>query len=43
MFQLQGLRPGIFWRLPRGERLFLLASTEIALEEEAKRRKGMTG
>ena len=27
------LRPGEFWKLPRGEQLFLLASTELELEE----------
>jgi hypothetical protein len=27
------LRPGEFWRLPRGEQLFLLASMELELTE----------
>jgi hypothetical protein len=39
MFQRQGLRPGAFWQLPRGEQLFLLASTELTLEAEEKTRK----
>ncbi|MDI6872282.1 MAG: hypothetical protein QME79_13220 [Bacillota bacterium] len=39
MFQRQGLRPGIFWELPRGEQLFLLASTELAIEEERRPRE----
>lgn len=30
------LRPGEFWRLPRGEQLFLQASMEIELEVEKK-------
>lgn len=30
------LRPGEFWRLPRGEQLFLLASIELELEAEQK-------
>ncbi len=30
------LRPGAFWNLPRGEQLFLLASTEVELEAQAK-------
>lgn len=33
------LRPGAFWSLPRGEQLFLLASTELELEAEAKLQK----
>ncbi|MGO4268526.1 hypothetical protein AB4Z22_01565 [Paenibacillus sp. TAF58] len=28
------LRPGVFWELPRGEQLFLLASLELELERE---------
>jgi hypothetical protein len=30
------LRPGDFWRLPRGEQLFLLASMELELEADQK-------
>jgi len=30
------LRPGEFWNLPRGEQLFLMASTEMELEAEIK-------
>lgn len=30
------MRPGEFWQLPRGEQLFLLASTEIELKELEK-------
>ncbi len=30
------LRPGEFWSLPRGEQLFLLASMELELAEEAR-------
>jgi hypothetical protein len=26
------LRPGLFWQLPRGEQLFLMASMELELE-----------
>lgn len=33
------LRPGEFWRLSRGEQLFLLASIELELEAEEKERK----
>lgn len=33
------LRPGEFWQLPRGEQLFLLASTELEFEEEDRVRK----
>lgn len=33
------LRPGGFWRLPRGEQLFLLASMNLELEAEEKARK----
>lgn len=29
------LRPGQFWRLPRGEQLFLMASMELELEVAA--------
>jgi hypothetical protein len=30
------LRPGEFWALPRGEQLFLLASLEVELADEAR-------
>lgn len=30
------LRPGEFWALPRGEQLFLLASLEVELSDEAR-------
>lgn len=33
------LRPGEFWRLPRGEQLFLMASMELELEAENMARK----
>lgn len=33
------LRPGLFWKLPKGEQLFLLASMELELEAEDKLRK----
>lgn len=33
------LRPGEFWRLPRGEQLFLMASLELEMEAEIKKRK----
>ncbi|WP_162991177.1 hypothetical protein [Biomaibacter acetigenes] len=33
------LRPGEFWKLPRGEQLFLLACTELEIEAEDKARK----
>jgi len=39
MFQKQGLTPGQFWRKPRGEQLFLIESTKLAVEEESRRRK----
>lgn len=30
------LRPGEFWKLPRGEQLFLMASMELELELQQK-------
>lgn len=30
------LRPGEFWKLPRGEQLFLMASMELELEPQPK-------
>lgn len=30
------LRPGEFWKLPRGEQLFLFASISLELEAEQK-------
>lgn len=33
------LRPGEFWRLPRGEQLFLMASLELEMEAEIKARR----
>lgn len=33
------LRPGVFWSLPRGEQLFLLASIELELDAEKNLRK----
>ncbi len=36
LFVRHHLRPGEFWRLPRGEQLFLLASIELELEAEQK-------
>ncbi len=35
------LRPGEFWRLPRGEQMFLLASLELEIEAEARAMKEM--
>jgi len=34
------LRPGEFWALPHGEQQFLLASTDIELEQMKKQSKG---
>lgn len=39
LFVRHHLRPGEFWRLPRGEQLFLLASMELELEDEQRMRK----
>ncbi|ACV64911.1 hypothetical protein Dtox_4244 [Desulfofarcimen acetoxidans DSM 771] len=39
MFQRQGLTPGQFWQKPRGEQIFLIESTKLAIEEENRRRK----
>lgn len=36
------LRPGEFWKLPRGEQLFLLASMEIELEKKEVPSDGRT-
>jgi hypothetical protein len=36
LFVRHGIRPGEFWRLPRGEQLFLLACLEIEIESEKK-------
>lgn len=33
------LRPGEFWKLPRGEQLFLLASMELEMEAEKPKPK----
>lgn len=37
------LRPGVFWRLPRGEQLLLMASMEIELEPEKKPQRVVKG
>lgn len=34
------LRPGEFYRLPRGEQLFLLASQEIEIESARRGKRG---
>lgn len=34
MWTRHHLRPGVFWKLPRGEQQFLLASIELELEQE---------
>jgi len=38
LFVRHHLRPGEFWKLPRGEQLFLLASIELELTEKPKPR-----
>ncbi len=37
------LPPGAFWRLPRGERLFLLASMELEVKAEERALKKVRG
>ncbi|OAT81106.1 hypothetical protein A6M21_11895 [Desulfotomaculum copahuensis] len=41
IFQRTGLPPDEFWAKPRGAQLFMLASTQIVLEEERQREKAL--
>ena len=41
MWVQHNLRPGLFWQLPRGEQLLLLAFTDIELEQMEKARRGV--
>jgi len=41
IFQRTGLPPDEFWAKPRGSQLFMLASTQIVLEEERQRDKSI--
>lgn len=39
LFMRHHLRPGVFWKLPPGEKLFLMASAELEIKAEKKTKK----